>query len=647
MASRSRSVTPSRRYGDIIGSIFSNGSGELEEKKKTSVSQVKQKFRERRQQKSPRRGISRSHSDEQRQNPSSPTRQYNEARTRTNSRPPTPDRSRSGSRPPTPDRTRSNSRPPTPDRNRSIFDAPARDGVNRDRRLSASQLEPFQTKAKGISLRPKSTSPQKRRHHGVESSGSWESLTSRVAKQVSKSIKKTIERDNNKAPEKESRTYEQNESMGRDPHTDARQRAGTQRASAPVSYSPGNVDQMKEIIQAQNDQIKFFEECLMKRSSDIQQLTLELKMSKKNESKLNLELEIHDLKYSMYDDYRRTMDRERLENTSKKDGFGTDRGVESSVFSKSRDAFAKLNELERLYEKSKLEAESRFSILRNEYNRMISAKSDGDSSKEHNNDTSAGNVATSKELLENRIKILQSENSKYSRAIKEKEQELEKAKSIPNVSISGSRKDENLSNRHNFEKQTLQNKISALETEIGFTSGQIDDKTRTRRYRALEKNLNDYVAEIMGLEDQLKEKEKIISKLKEKECEMILESGKNGSNSQKTVPWYEQTSNRHKGPTVSWDHEVIGTSRTFDSDTIDAVSTDIQALKNRNNNPSGSYRIGVGSSKTVTRKSANTRGRSGSSTRIAMLRKRLDALATDHGSIGTEETQRSNKTSPS
>lgn len=642
MASRSRSVTPSRRYGDIIGSIFSNGSGELEEKKKTSVSQVKQKFRERRQQNSPRRGISRTLSDEQRQNPSSPTRQYNEARTRSNSRPPTPDRSRSNSRPPTPDRTRSNSRPPTPDRNRSIFDTPASDSDDRNRRLSASQLEPFQMKAKGISLRPNSTSPQKRRHQGVESSGSWESLTSRVAKQVSKSIKKNVVQDN-KAPEKEPRTYEQNESPGRDPVTDARERA-----SAPLSYSPDNVDQMKEIIETQNDQIKFFEKCLKKRSSAIEQLTLELKLSKKNESKLNLELEIHDLKYSMYDDYRRTMDRERLETKSKNDEFETDRDVESSVFSKSRDVFAKLNELDRLYEKSKLEAESRFSILRDEYNRILLAISDGESAREYKNDTTIANVATSKELLKNRIKVLMSENSRYYREIKEKEQELEKAKTIQNGPISSSRNDENLSNRHNFEKQTLRNKISALETEIGFTSGQIDDRTRTRRYRALEKNLNDYVAEIMGLEDQLKEKEKIISKMKEREFEMMLESGKNGLDSQKIVPWYEQTSNRHKGPpSVSWDHEVVGTSRTFDGDTIDAVSTDIQALKNRKSNPSGSYRIGVGSSKTVSRKSANTRGLSGSSARIAMLRKRLDALATDHGSIGTEETQRSNKTSPS
>ena len=633
MASRGRSVTPSRRYGDIIGSIFSNGSGELDEKKKTSVSDVKQKFRERRQQKSPGRGIGRTRSDdEQRQYPSSPTRQYTESRT--SSRPPTPDRTRSGSRPPTPDRTRSNSRPPTPDRKRSLFDSPraaSRNSTlssNRNSPLAASKLEPFQKQSKGISLRSGSFSPSKRRHRVIESSGSWESLTKRVVKQVSKTMKKPTKQEL-LVPELGSRTNERNET-----HTDVAQRSG-----ASVSYVPGDVNEMKEIIETQNEQIKFFESCLKKRSSDIAQLAFELKLCKNNESNLSLELEIHDLKYSMYDDYRRMMDRERLENTSKKDGLETDKQVETSIFSKSRGAFAKLNELDQLYEESKLEAENRFSILREEYNRIISAR------EEYIEDTSADKIATSKELLQNRIKILESENSKYSLEIKEKEQELEKAKSIQNGSNSSSREEENLSHQHNVEKQTLRNKISALETEIGFTSGQIDDKTRTRRYRTLEKNLNDYVAEIMGLEDQLRAKEKIISKLKEREFESMTESGtRNGPDSPRK--WYEQTSNRLKEPTVSWAHEM-GASKSFDYDAIGAVSTDIQELKNRKNDSSGSYRIGVGSSKIVSRKSFNTGGTSVSSARIAMLRKRLDALATDHGSIGTEETHRSNKTAPS
>jgi len=610
-------VTPSRRYGDIIGSIFSNGSGELDEKKKTSVSDVKQKFRERRQQKSPGRGIRRTDSDdEQRQYPSSPTRQYNEARI--------------SSRPPTPDRSRSGSRPPTPDRKRSLFDSPRAASRNstlvasRKSPLAASKLEPFQKQSKGISLRSGSFSPSKRRHGGIESSGSWESLTKRVVKQVSKTMKKPTKQELI-VPELGCRTNERNEK-----HTDVTQRDGTS-----ASYVPGDVDEMKEMIETQNEQIKFFESCLKKRSSDIAQLTFELKLCKKNESNLNLELEIHDLKYSMYDDYRRMMDRERLENTSNKERLETDKQLETSIFSKSRDAFAKLNELDQLYEKSKLEAENRFSILREEYNRILSAR------EEYNEDTSADKIATSKELLQNRIKILESENSKYSLEIKEKEQELERAKSMQNGSTSSSREDKNHLHQHNLEKQTLNNKISALETEIGFTSGQIDDKTRTRRYRALEKNLNDYVAEIMGLEDQLRGKEKIISKLKEREFEIMKPNGPDSPRK-----WYEQTSNRLKAPTVSWAHEM-GTSKSFDYDTIGAVSTDIQESKNRKNNPLGSYRIGVGSSKIASRLSVNTGGVSVGSARIAMLRKRLDALATDHGSIGTEETHRSNKTSPS
>ena len=86
----SRSSTPSRRYGDIIGTIFSKGSRDLERKEDSTGAQAKRLFRERRQQKSPGRTFT----PDSRQN-SSPTRQLK------NSKPLNSDRNR---RPPTPDR---------------------------------------------------------------------------------------------------------------------------------------------------------------------------------------------------------------------------------------------------------------------------------------------------------------------------------------------------------------------------------------------------------------------------------------------------------------------------------------------------------------------------------------------------------------
>lgn len=689
MASRSKSVTP-RRYGDIIGSIFSNGSGELEEKKNCSVSQVKRKFRERRQKSSPGRSLSRNPTPERRQNTSSPTRQYNEIR--------------------------SNSRPPTPDRRH--FRSQNKDSsprvLPRNNTLSFSQLEPFQFKSKGISARSLSLSPTKRRNRGVDSSESTETLTSRFAKQVSNEVKKTTEQVHKDADTiiskpseqeleqmKNNQVSERNKERKRDTIRDivaiiAQENESTQtipilqglpakmgpEAGASLSYSQGGIQQMTDVIQAQYEQIKFYEICLKKQSNDSEQLSLELKLSKKNESKLDLELEIHDLKYSMYDDYRRMMDRQRLDNTYDKEGNEIERELESSLFSKSYDAFSKLDHLDRLYEKSKLEVESRFSILQEEYNMIISTRSllVGETPMDNSYATSLNTVVAStnptviSDLLKKRIKILESENHKYHVDIKRKEEELEKEKSLQ--SSSTSRKETNLLDAHNLEKQTLKNKIVALETEIGFTSGHIDDKTRTRRYRALEKNLNDYVAEIMGLEDQLKAKDKIISKLKERDLTLNFGSGKpNGLDSHlsmSSAKWYEQSNNGPKGSTMSskpitglrmpvdqlhgLDYASEPTTGGFEpntkeagkqieglkttvGDNIDAVSTDVLELKSRLKKRIGDNKIG-------SRKSINRKGSSSSSARIAMLRKRLDALANDHSSICTEDTQFSSKTSP-
>ena len=178
MSSRSsRSVSSTRSFEDIIGTIISNGSGEPEEKTAASVSLVKQKFRERRRQNSPGGSIGSHNTDEERQNPPSPIRQYNETR------------ARSSSRPPTPDRIRGNNKPPTPDRNknrRSFFD-------------DDSPSEPAKVKSKGISLRSLSISSQKRRSKTADSKCSPQSLTNRVRTQVKKTMNNTTKGENQTA----------------------------------------------------------------------------------------------------------------------------------------------------------------------------------------------------------------------------------------------------------------------------------------------------------------------------------------------------------------------------------------------------------------------------------------------------------------
>eukprot|EP00536_Pseudo-nitzschia_multiseries_P007737 jgi/Psemu1/324904/estExt_fgenesh1_pg.C_1840026 len=424
---------------------------------------------------------------------------------------------------------------------------------------------------------------------------------------------------------------------------------------------------MKKIIQAQNEQIKFYERRLNTQSTEIEKLKFELQQSKRNEAKLELELEIHDVKYSMYDDYRRMMDRRRLDGKNDDDD-DIDWDSESSQFAQSCAAFSKLERLHKLHEKSKSDADSRYKMLQAEYDRVVSESREQKEERPRDTNTTGPSVATDADstesaamlsLLEKRIKILESENQRYLSDIQRKQAEVDGAKSNRNNSARD--KDENETKSQKLETQTLANKIVALETEIGFTSGQIDNRTRTSRYRALEKNLNEYVVEIMGLEEQLKSKEKIISRLKERELD------RNGQPSSESRPkWYERASKGGKTSAAPTYRPVTGTTlfsadrsresyrvsasnmkkdggKTADDDSqplagekIEAVSTYITRNIGGNNNKFDSRRIN----------NNNRRGHTTTSTRIAMLRRRLDAIANDHSSVCTEETLYSAKTTP-
>lgn len=423
--------------------------------------------------------------------------------------------------------------------------------------------------------------------------------------------------------------------------------------------------QIKKIMQAQNEQIHFYENRLKERSNDVEQLRFELQKSKRIETKLELELDIHDLKYSMYNDYRRSMDRQRLDGKSAEEVDDTEEDFSNSHFTKTCDTFLKLNRLDELYEKSKAEAADRYALLKHEHDGAMAKISKLEAEKITQSGVVGTDHTVTHSFLEKRIKILEAENLRHLNDLKLKQEELDVAKSKPKTSAAENEKALEI---HTLEKQALMQKILALETEIGFTSGNVDNRTRTRRYRALEKNLNEYVVEIMGLEDRLKAKEKIIFRLKEREFardfgSLIDTSSENRS----SAKWYEQRNKGRKAGTLSsksgtgaslWSDELRGleyisatntnanhgtkeegekkveTPKIPSGDSIEAVSTHINAKI-------GEYNFG-------SRKSSRSRrkGSSSSSARVAMLRKRLDAIANDHSSICTEETHFSSRTTP-
>ncbi|OEU22610.1 hypothetical protein FRACYDRAFT_259142 [Fragilariopsis cylindrus CCMP1102] len=637
-------------YGEIIGSISSKkDSGDLERMRGSSIAETKRRFRERRQCSSPkRRSLSRNSTPERRQS-SSPVRRFD---TPSNSRPPTLDR---------------NIRPHTPDRRtfRHLSKSPSK---IRDSRVSST---PDVHNAKGIYRRALSVSPGRRKNQ-IDSSVSTQGLTTRVRNQLlSQQMAQKKEQDitASSVSFKEELTHVRHYQIPvieklnqgtiqteRNIESDQKNLVAKIQVSEELSISvetdnigaraisQDDLLQTKKIIHAQSKYIVFYESHMKEKNKEIERLKFELKLSKKNEAKLELEVDIHDFKYSIYDDYRRLMDGQRLNGKDDKSGRTE---LEQSALG-SGDILSKLDNLEQLYEKSKTEASSRYFALYGKYRSAISkvsllerdgskGKNPGPCDKTLNSSSLAPTIKNpsdtkadveSLELLKKRIKILESDNLNYILDLSELRKELEILNKLQNES--NNKKDKDEFNALSLEKNALTNKIAALETEIGFTSGQIDEKTRTQRYRALEKSLNEYIAEIMGLEDKLQVKENIILRLKERDS--AQRSGLDNRNSLDHVSesynkWYERNNNGVEASTDETSKSVTGEKDH------EEVSTDLMKLRSRVSKKMGEIKMEA-------RKTNQTEEILSSSERIQMLRRRLNALAAnDHSSISTEESR--------
>jgi hypothetical protein len=414
------------------------------------------------------------------------------------------------------------------------------------------------------------------------------------------------------------------------------------------------VEELQRTVHVQAEQLQLYEYCLKERDAEVDNLTQALQRSQTRCFQFELDLEVHDLKFSIYDDYRRLMDRERLggknDDESDDDVSTTDDDFERAIRNNQENAYvgvlSKLGQLEKIFESEKAEAAKKHAALQKEYelaqkdiSRLkanqnieihgsvvdINTKSRADESAQKSvigsiSSTSV-NVPSSElthfgsspstgdssqpsqitEMLEKRIKLLESDNHKASIQITRLQQELERSRGMQNDLTVFT--NENELSILRLEKDALGKKISALETEIGFTSGKIDDKTRTRRYRALEKNLNDYIAEIMSLEDRLKAKESIISSLKEKNLALKIKANKLSLCS--TEPAHSaRSSNMAASETI----QALDMPRS-------RLNTKIEELKKKAQWAGHSHEGSNGGS------------------RIAMLRKRLDELSNSNEEV--------------
>jgi hypothetical protein len=307
-----------------------------------------------------------------------------------------------------------------------------------------------------------------------------------------------------------------------------------------------DLEEMKKTIQIQSDHITFVESCLEKRDEEIAKLKQALERSKKMCSKLELDLEVHEIKFSIYDDYRRLMDKQRLDSRvvdSEDHSTDLERAKINNQEQDYLSILSKLEGLESTYKESLSDSIMRNAELQDQYVEAMqeiarlqaAAGIDEEAREEATGSFSSTGVTvpeiesksdysnqTVVELLKKRIAILEADARKASEGMKNLQEEVEKSRSMQNDMTVFTNANELSILR--LEKDGLRKRISALETEIGFTSGQVDDKTRTRRYRALEKNLNDYIVEIMSLEDKLRAKDSAISALKSKQLGRRLAS---------------------------------------------------------------------------------------------------------------------------
>jgi hypothetical protein len=464
-----------------------------------------------------------------------------------------------------------------------------------------------------------------------------------------------------------------------------------------------NVTRLQETVHVQSEQLCFYASRLKERDMEIEHLVLELEQCNRRQASMELELEVHDFKYSIYDDYRRLMDKQRLDRRAANDhddnddddGSSDDGALEQSERNSHQQILSKLDQLEQLFEKAKAEATSRYATLYEEHRSALtkifllerkptidnpndrlkdigdegSEKSSGSVSStvasapvaellsfnnvkgDHNADCStaqAAPAATTVGLLTERVKVLEADNLRLSLHVQGLREELQRTRAIQNdLTIF---KDENEVNALRREKDVLINKIAALETEIGFTSGQIDDKTRTRRYRMLERNLNGYIAEIMSLEDKMRAKESVIARLKERDLTRRLGLEKNSvvsePPSESAHRWYEGASAdgaTSRSTTTSGNAKPIATS---DGDMHGMASANLpraDMMRNRLNKKieelkSKTKKMTFASASTGDRTS--TDGTSSTTSRVARLRKRLDEISVtnEHGSTGTDDT---------
>jgi hypothetical protein len=310
----------------------------------------------------------------------------------------------------------------------------------------------------------------------------------------------------------------------------------------------GQIVQMAKVIEAKSEEMDHYEYKLLTRDKEVDELRTELADARRKSEELEVQLEVHDFKFTSYQNYQKRIDKQALhkigedmmcEATSQESEDSTQQYVGKLV--------SDLDEMEKMYVQSKIEAADKFAELEQEstkdrvtilsFQRRLAANEKQTNSVDSCGDTaiasSTSASTTSGEsdsgfsmrrtlaILKKRMELLEAANARYSQSTKTLKAELKNAHvSSEQRNESGER--EMISLRLN--NAALLNKISALEIEMGLSVGKIDNNTISKRYKMLEKSLDDYIVEIMRLEDELRMKKRVISRLSTESVEKRIET---------------------------------------------------------------------------------------------------------------------------
>ena len=245
-------------------------------------------------------------------------------------------------------------------------------------------------------------------------------------------------------------------------------------------------------------------------------------------AELEMALEVHDFQLISYEKYRKILDKKALR---KIDEDGLNQVPSQEIEESSPEYTAKLIEdleaLQKKFVSAKLENADRVAQLqreRDKYREKVQSLEKCNSPAEIKGaDTSNFECITSLPFsyFRQRTQVLESENIQQSRLVSTLGWQVE---NLTTTLGEKEEKFERVNGIYHRKNLALQKKIDSLKIELRLMSDDLETSGKCQHYEMLEAYLDDYISEISRLEQRLRNKERIISRLRTNDVEGKLQN---------------------------------------------------------------------------------------------------------------------------